>query len=148
MNMKCIHVHGARMLYVRWGWEGKKNFEPYVLPKWQHVNLFMSMSQGEWTTFMNEAQLRSIVTPHNFVLPIIMSLCVANDPRSFKNAKSSNLSFPIGSYIISVSLCVANDPRSFKNAKSSNLSFPIGSMELVDLPTFTIKINYSCRWIK
>ena len=47
----------------------KKNFEPYVLPKWQHVNIVMSTSQSEWTTFMNEAQLRSIVTPHNFVLP-------------------------------------------------------------------------------
>ena len=81
MNMKCIHVRGARMLYVRWGWVGKKNFEPYVLPKWQHVNLVMSISQSEWTTFMNEAQLRSIVTPHNFVLP--------NNPLRFETTKCS-----------------------------------------------------------
>ena len=26
MNVKCIHVHGARIMYVRWGWVGKKNF--------------------------------------------------------------------------------------------------------------------------
>ena len=25
-NVKCIHVHGARVMYVRWGWVGKKNF--------------------------------------------------------------------------------------------------------------------------
>ena len=25
-DVKCIHVHGARIMYVRWGWVGKKNF--------------------------------------------------------------------------------------------------------------------------
>ena len=49
---------------------GKKTLSLYVLPKWQHVRQVMSISQSAWTTFMNESQLRSIVTPHNFVLPI------------------------------------------------------------------------------
>ena len=69
-NMECRHVTWCTHVVceVRVGGR-KKNFEPYVLPKWQHVKLVMSISQSAWTTFMNEAQLRSIVTPHKFVLP-------------------------------------------------------------------------------
>ena len=41
----------------------------------------MSISQSAWTTFMNESQLRSMVTPHNFVLP--------NNPLRFETTKCS-----------------------------------------------------------
>ena len=83
MNEECMDITWCTHVVceVRVGGE-EKTLSLYVLTKnGKHVKQVMSLSQSACTTFMNESQLRSIVTPHNFVLP--------NNPLRFETTKCS-----------------------------------------------------------